>query len=71
MGQNFIDLLIGQYAVNIEPAICNGQLPYPSVYSVEGRDGGELDAGGGGGGQWRKTHRRGEGSNDLYLQVGS
>ena len=38
--------LINQLTVNLEPAICNGHLPYPWGW-VRGGESEELDAGGG------------------------
>ena len=52
---------------NIEPAICNGHLPYP----LGQHESGELDVRGGGGGRLvqQKMSRRGKCPNVLYLQI--
>ena len=42
------ELTISRSAVNIEPAICNGHLPFPWCIGRRGGEGRKLDSGGGG-----------------------
>ena len=47
---------------NIEPAICNGHLPYP----LGQHESGELDVRGGGGGGWCSKKCLGEGNVQMF-----